>query len=98
MENPMPCTGRTLMTTLCLAVDILQLLEAVWALGSVPKPTGEKKQHKNPPDKKVKIMEKVPKAAERTAAERNFRFLGFGRLCQRLLLSYRMFSVHFICK
>lgn len=50
MENPMPCTCkdtlsilRTFIITLCSAVNILQHLEAIWGLGSVPKPTGGKK-------------------------------------------------------
>lgn len=50
MENPMLCTCkdtlsilRTFIITLCSAVNILQHLEAIWGLGSVPKPTGGKK-------------------------------------------------------
>lgn len=58
MENPMLCTCKdmlsilwTLIIILCSAVNILQHLEAIWALGSAPKPTGEKKKKRKTNEK-----------------------------------------------
>lgn len=51
MENPMQCTCKDTLSILwtlilCSAMNVLQHLEAIWALGSVPKPTGKKNNKK----------------------------------------------------
>lgn len=61
-------------------MNILQHLKAIWGLGSVPKPTGGKKTQQNTETCGKGSL--YYKTAKTTAAERNFSFLVFGRLCQ----------------